>query len=79
SARALSGYTGIAHTRWATHGAPVTANAHPHFSSGVATSGVATSGVATSGAPAASAAASGGTAQADASPEARARIALSHN
>jgi glucosamine--fructose-6-phosphate aminotransferase (isomerizing) len=30
--RALSGYTGIAHTRWATHGAPVTANAHPHFS-----------------------------------------------
>lgn len=28
----LSGYTGIAHTRWATHGAPVTTNAHPHFS-----------------------------------------------
>jgi glucosamine--fructose-6-phosphate aminotransferase (isomerizing) len=28
----LSGYTGIAHTRWATHGKPVTANAHPHFS-----------------------------------------------
>ncbi|WGS52106.1 glutamine--fructose-6-phosphate transaminase (isomerizing) [Paraburkholderia sp. D15] len=29
---ALSGYTGIAHTRWATHGKPVTTNAHPHFS-----------------------------------------------
>jgi glucosamine--fructose-6-phosphate aminotransferase (isomerizing) len=28
----LSGFTGIAHTRWATHGAPSTDNAHPHFS-----------------------------------------------
>ena len=31
----FEGATGIAHTRWATHGAPVTSNAHPHFSSDV--------------------------------------------
>ena len=29
---ALAGHLGISHTRWATHGAPVTSNAHPHFS-----------------------------------------------
>src|SRR6478672_9567393 len=28
----LGGTTGISHTRWATHGAPITDNAHPHFS-----------------------------------------------
>ena len=30
----LQGTTGIAHTRWATHGAPAVHNAHPHFSPG---------------------------------------------
>jgi glucosamine--fructose-6-phosphate aminotransferase (isomerizing) len=35
SASKLEGHTGIAHTRWATHGAPAVHNAHPHFSHGV--------------------------------------------
>ena len=34
AADGVEGATGIAHTRWATHGAPAVHNAHPHFSTG---------------------------------------------
>src|SRR4029077_14866649 len=31
----LAGATGVAHTRWATHGVPSERNAHPHVSGGL--------------------------------------------
>ena len=44
SSEDIQGGTGIAHTRWATHGAPAVHNAHPHFSYGTGTGSAARPG-----------------------------------